>query len=181
MAADNLQHFIDGSGETVKYPFKTLNQFKDFRTSLSRQLGYYVKAIVKAANTLEDGKSVTITPSYNAVVDARFYSELFYASGLSEISGDGVITLTRKGSQIIITGDIKQRWHDGYNWNEGASAYIPGFGEISDDDGLYLKENGGAHDFQLRSFWHITVSGSFSSFLSFYNSDIHFVHRDNTK
>ncbi|MBE4949350.1 hypothetical protein [Chryseobacterium culicis] len=40
------------------------------------------------------------------------------------------------------------------------SAYIPGFGDVSDDDGNYLVEYGNARPFLLESKWKSTVSGT---------------------
>jgi hypothetical protein len=40
------------------------------------------------------------------------------------------------------------------------SAYIPGFGNISDNDGIYLKDHGGAKDYDLRSFWKTSINGT---------------------
>ncbi|WPV64557.1 MULTISPECIES: hypothetical protein [unclassified Chitinophaga] len=58
------------------------------------------------------------------------------------------------------------------------SAWIPGFGDISDEDGLNLRENGGARDFKLRALWHTTISGIITILpLSLYYNNFHFTHR----
>ena len=44
-------------------------------------------------------------------------------------------------------------WSDPYDWNEGQGFRIPGTGMVSDDDGIYLKENDGAKDFLMESKW----------------------------
>lgn len=101
---------------------------------------------------------------------------------MSQLTSTGKIKLTRKGDEIIVSGDIQQLWKDTYDWNAGASAYIPGFGDISDEDGIYLKENGGAKDFRLVRSWHTTVSGTITIHSLWFNSvDIKLVHRDKGK
>ncbi|WPQ60388.1 hypothetical protein SIO70_18745 [Chitinophaga sancti] len=87
--------------------------------------------------------------------------------------------MTRKVNQIIVPGDVKQRWYGNYNWNEGMSAWIPGFRDVFDEDGLYLKENGSARDFGLRALWHTTISGTIIFLpLSLYYNNFHFTHKD---
>jgi len=179
LAADNLQHFIDGSGTPVTYSLKTLKKYHAFRVSLSRELNYYGDDIRKMSLTIQDGHTITFKRTYAAVVDPWGLSGLYFASGLSQISTEGTITMTRKGNQIIVSGDIKQSWHDKYNWNKGMSAWIPGFGDVSDEDGLYLKENGGASDFRLGAVWHTTVSGTITVLpLWIYHNNFHFTHKD---
>lgn len=55
---------------------------------------------------------------------------------------------------------VQNEWFDPYDWNAGMGAYIPGFGTVSDDDGIYLKNNGNARDYYLQSKWNAKVSGT---------------------
>ena len=53
-------------------------------------------------------------------------------------------------------------WSDPYDWNEGQGFCIPETGMVSDDDGIYLKENGGAKDFLMKSKWQSSFEGIYN-------------------
>ena len=158
-AADNLQYFIDGKGGTKNVPLITLNKFAAFTSSVEKNQSRFEKQIEAVAYKLKDGESQVIQDYWDAVVDPSIFSELFYASGKSQVTSRGKITVTRKGNEIIISGTVANVWKDPYNWNPGMSAHIPGHGNVSDNDGIYLEQHGGAKSYMLMSTWHTIISG----------------------
>jgi len=51
-------------------------------------------------------------------------------------------------------------WFDPYDWHAGLSAFIPGFGNISDDEALLMQTCRGAKQFDMEADWTQTLSGS---------------------
>lgn len=158
-AADNLQYFIDGRGGVKNVPLSTLNKFGAFTSSVEKNQSRFERQIGEMAYKLKDGESQVIQDYWDAVVDPGVFSELYYASGKSQITSTGRITVTRKGNEIIISGTVANVWKDPYDWNLGMSAYIPGHGDISDNDGIYLEQYGGAKSYMLMSSWSVSVTG----------------------
>ena len=64
---------------------------------------------------------------------------------------------------------MQNRWFDRYDWNTGASAWTPGFGTVSDDDGTYLKNHGGANSFDMECRWNLYLSGTITINPNYYN------------
>lgn len=159
-AADNLQHFIDGKGGTKNVSVSTLNQFGAFRTAVLRNQSRFEKQVLDIAYGLKDGETRELNDIWDAVVDPSVFSELFYASGRSQVTSKGKIKVTRKGNEIIVEGVVENTWQDPYNWNQGMSAFIPGYGNISDDDGIYLEQHGGAKSYMLQSSWSSQLNGT---------------------
>jgi RHS repeat-associated protein len=158
-AADNLQYFIDGKGGAKNVPIGTLNNFRAFSLSVQKNQSRFEKQIEQVAYNLSDGETQVINDYWDAVVDPGVFSELYYASGKSQVTSTGRISVTRKGNEVIISGSVANVWKDPYNWNAGMSAYIPGHGDISDNDGIYLEQHGGAKSYLLTSSWSTSVSG----------------------
>jgi len=125
-AADNLQYFIDGKGGTKNVSLSTLNQFGAFKTAVSRNQSRFEKQAIAVAYGLKDGETREVNDYWDAVVDPGGFSELFYASGKSQVTSKGKIKVTRKGNEIIVEGVVENTWQDPYNWNPGMSANIPG-------------------------------------------------------
>ncbi|QQV03159.1 MULTISPECIES: hypothetical protein [Chryseobacterium] len=159
-AADNLQYFLNGKGGTKKIGLNTLIQFGAFNEGLERNKSRFENQLYDVAEKLKDGQTTSLNDYWDSVINPGVFSELYYASGMSQLTSKGKFTLSRKGNTITISGSVENRWHDPYNWNAGMSAYIPGFGDVSDDDGNYLIEYGNARPFLLESKWKYNVSGT---------------------
>ncbi|KQK24803.1 hypothetical protein AR438_14385 [Chryseobacterium aquaticum] len=159
-AADNLQYFLNGKGGTKKIGLNTLIQFGAFNEGLERNISRFENQLYDVAEKLKDGQTTSLNDYWDSVINPGVFSELYYASGMSQLTSKGKFTLSRKGNTITISGSVENRWHDPYNWNAGMSAYIPGFGDVSDDDGNYLIEYGNARPFLLESKWKYNVSGT---------------------
>jgi RHS repeat-associated protein len=169
-AADNLEYFLGGKGGIKNVPLTTLNKFGAFNDGFKKNKSRFEDQIEKAAIKLKDGQSTVISDYWDAVVDPGVFSELYYASGLSQLRSTGKFTLSRKGDKVTVSGTVQNKWFDPYDWNEGMGAYIPGFGTVSDDDGIFLKDNGNARDYRLESNWKSTVSGTIEINTYWFNS-----------
>ena len=96
----------------------------------------------------------TFTDYWDAGIAPFKTTELFYASGDSTLKSTGTFTLERDPTDhVVIHGLVTHEWVDRYDWNPGASTYIPGHGMVSDDDMQLLFICGRANNFDLKSTW----------------------------
>lgn len=160
VAADNLEYWLDGSGGTRTLSVSWLRANDAVTGAETTNQGRFERQLKEHGGRLADGASETFTDHWDRALTAGMTTELYYASGTSELSSRGTFVLTRSGRTVTITGTVAHHWHDPYNWNAGQGAYIPGFGAISDDDALALKAAGRGHDFELVSDWTQTVTGT---------------------
>lgn len=162
VAASNLEHFLDGKGATRSVPMTWLRSFSAVTSAeiKNRQAsGRFEDQLKTKARGLSDGSTTTFSDYWDAVVDASMTTELFYASGMSQLKSTGTFVLSRSGNTVLIGGDVQQRWFDPYNWNPGSSAWIPGHGSVSDDVGLDLKDAGIGRDYLLENKYKQTMVG----------------------
>lgn len=161
-AADNLQRFIDGEGGVRNLNPDYIKQYGAVQDADQRIRRYIENKQLQGKTGEFSMNSTRIVSKDYWKGDIREYnplSELSYASGASEIKSDVVIVLYRNGDVYKGKGVVKSRWHDNYNWNKGQGFRIPGTGTVSDDDGIYLKEHGGAKDFLMESKWQSSFEG----------------------
>lgn len=164
VAADNLQRFIDGTGGVKQMDVSWLRDFGEIKSAESRILEYTQgdKNLKKWVTEVEDGQSVNKSDYWDA--DIRDYnptSELAVASGASDMKGDVSMRLSRSGDIITIEGEVAIKWSDAYNWNAGQSFGVIGFGDVSDNDGIYLRDCGGARDFDMEASWKFDYNGTY--------------------
>lgn len=160
VAADLLQHFLDGSGSTVNIDSDWLRQNKAVMRAELRNQERFNTTIRNKYETMIDGSTIPISDYWDAMETASVLTELYYASGTFTVSSDATITLQRNKKQINASGVATIRWHDDYDWHGGLSAYIPGHGTISDSDALFLQSFGKASPFLMESTWEKKISGS---------------------
>ncbi len=160
VAADNLQHFLDGSGTLRILDDSWLRGFDSVQEALKRNQDRFEKQLIEKANVLADGQEFVLEDYWDAQETASIFSELYYASGTFTVTSNGIFRLKRTGKSITITGEVDIKWQDPYDWHEGLSAYIPGFGDISDEDALFLQKYGKAKPFKMESYWKYDASGN---------------------
>lgn len=160
VAADNLEHFLTGGGALRSVPLGWLRGFAVVTAAERKNQRRFEGQLGDRAAALADGAGTSFADHWDAVVDAPMREELFYASGISQLRSEGSFSLTRAGSTVTVTGTVQQRWFDGYNWNPGSGAYIPGHGYVSDSVGLDLKDAGRGHDYMLENRYVQTVTGT---------------------
>ena len=61
---------------------------------------------------------------------------------------------------VNITGGVEHLWYDDYDWHANLTAYVPGFGPISDADALLVQRCRGAKPFRMEATWKQTMTGS---------------------
>ncbi|MFM9983721.1 MAG: SpvB/TcaC N-terminal domain-containing protein, partial [Flavobacteriales bacterium] len=118
-AADNLQHFLMGTGSSKNYEASWLRGFEPVRDAENRILKYVEKGNLKKWIASVD-KNSTIEKSDHWDADIYSYnpwSELTYASGASDIKGNVDFTLTRGDDDLInVSGKVNIKWSDSYDW-----------------------------------------------------------------
>ena len=108
---------------------------------------------------MKNGENRNFDDYWDCMRTASVFGELYYASGTFTLTSRGSFILNRNNNTINITGTVRHRWHDDYDWHAGLSAYIPGFGNITDDDALLLQRHRGARPFLMQSGWSQSLSG----------------------
>ena len=160
VAADNLEYFLAGSGAKKIISVSWLRSFSEVLEAESRNESRFENSLIDKADGMKDGETKTFTDFWDAQLIGGITTELYYASGTSTINSTGEFSLTRSGDIVTITGTVKHHWHDSYDWHPGLSAWIPGFGSISDSDGLMMQSCRGAKPFEMEADWTKTVGGT---------------------
>jgi len=159
VAADNLQRFLDGSGGTKTIDVKWLRSFSAVTGAERVNQERFETSLTELAYKLKDGETRSFSDYWDRKLTASTLTELFYASGTSTITSSGTFSLIRKGDTISILGAVEHHWWDPYDWHAGLTAFIPGFGVISDEDALLLQRHRGSRGFMMETKWKQTVSG----------------------
>lgn len=162
VAAGNLEHFLTGGGATRSLPLGWLRSYAVVTEAEQRNHERFEDQLKDRAKALAAGGSTTFSDYWDAVIRASATTELFYASGISQLRSSGSFSLSRAGQVVTITGTVQQRWFDPYNWNPGSGAWIPGHGVVSDDVGLDLKDAGRGHDYLLENRYTQTLAGTYT-------------------
>jgi hypothetical protein len=153
VAADNLEHFLNGGGNTKSISSGWLREYGEIIDAEEKNQERFKESLIKVADKMKDGETKFYTDYWDRGLYAKGLNELFYASGGSTITSRGGFTLTRKGTIVTITGTVDHHWHDPYDWHAGLTAFVPGYGNVSDSDALLLEQYRGAHSFEMESNW----------------------------
>lgn len=159
VAADNLEHFLDGGGTDKVISSSWLRKYGPITSAEDTNLGRFEKSLKKEADKLVDGQTKTFTDYWDKTLYANPMTELYFASGGSSIKSTGTFKLSRKGNKVTIKGDVNHHWFDPYDWHAGLTAFVPGFGNISDADALKLETHRGASPFLMYSDYTHSLSG----------------------
>lgn len=160
VAADNLEYWLNGAGGVRRIDVGWLRSNSAVTDAERHNQRQFEKQLKARAGRMPDNATETLTDHWDRAFTARVTSELYYASGTSELSSRATFTLSRMGRTVTVRGSVQHYWHDPYNWNPGQAAYIPGFGLISDNDALALRRAGIGRDYELVSDWTQTCAGS---------------------
>jgi hypothetical protein len=154
-AAANLEHYMTGGGKKRTMPAAAF-QSEDFllKHLKSKHLDMFLKGAEKRlkAGKLKGGKSVDMTWEDSVYSDSN--SKLFYALGgftvFSEVSVEGEAIPGDDSGTIVRFTSWKVTCSDRYDWDKGKSTYVPGFGDVDDED-LALLSKAGAKPFDIVS------------------------------
>lgn len=163
VAADNLEHFMNGNGEPRTLPSDWLRSSEEIARGEDALKNDVMNTnLAKWVYAVPDGKAITKTDHWDKQIYATGYlSDLAYASGGSNLGGDVTMKLSRKGNIISAEGVYDINWRDRYHWTVGKSFDVPGFGTVKDEDGLFLQQYGGAKPFDMNSNWKLRFKGSY--------------------
>lgn len=162
VAADNLENWLTGASNPKPVPLGWLRGFPVVTEAEEKNHRRFEDQLQKLARGMAPGATDSLTDHWDAKINAPMTVELFYASGVSQLTSNGSFTLVRTGGRVAITGTVEQRWFDPYNWNAGMGAFIPGHGYVSDDVGLDLKDAGRGHDYLLENRYTQTLTGTYT-------------------
>lgn len=171
VAADNLEHWLTGNGTEKLISADWLRGFSIVKKAERTNQERFEKSLEKWAYKLGDKQKKSFSDYWEKLVEASTFTELYYASGSSTLRSSGKFELAREGGKISISGTVNHAWHDPYDWHAGLTAYIPGFGTIPDSDALLLERCRGAREFNMKSSWKQTVTGTVEN-KSFLGADV---------
>ena len=160
VAADNLEHFLNGSGSkrTLSVPW-----LRGFSTLLAAERANQVRfenQLNSEANGMSHGDRRTKNDYWDKQFTASVFEELYYASGTSTIRSTGTFSLERIENVVNLGGTVTHHWHDPYDWHAGLGAFIPGFGNVSDADALAIENCRGARSFDMEADWQQSLTGT---------------------
>jgi RHS repeat-associated protein len=162
VAADLLQHFINGSGRAVEVSHEWICGFQEVTEASNVNRARFLEQVQKKALELSDGQSSSFTDYWDKGLTGSVFSELYYASGSSTVTSIGVFNMSRSGDAICISGRVEHWWWDPYDWHAGLGAWIPGIGRVSDEDALFLQAFGGAAPFMMFHGWANDISATYT-------------------
>jgi len=160
VAADNLEHFLAGSGTNGTLSVTWLRGFSSATEAERVNQQRFESQLNNQANSMSAGDRRDFSDHWDRMFTAGPTEELYYASGTSTIRSTGNFHLERTGNVVTIWGEVTQHWFDPYDWHAGLSAYIPGFGSISDADALALQNCRGARSFDMEADWQQRLNGT---------------------
>jgi hypothetical protein len=159
-AARNLEWFLAGTGGTRPFTHEWLRGYGVVTDAERVNQQRFERQLTEAAEGMSDGQTRVVEDYWDRALTASPLTELYYASGTSQLRSTGRFELTQSGGTVTVTGTVHHRWFDPYNWNAGQAAFIPGSGLVSDDDGLLMERHRGAKPFMLEGTWDQTLSGT---------------------
>jgi hypothetical protein len=162
VAADNLQRFLDGAGGTKQLDVPWLRGFDATVGAERVNQVRFEDSLSKVAKTMDHGQHKTFEDHWDRLFTASQFSELYFASGTSTIHSAGKFDLEGIENIVHIGGSAKHHWYDPYDWHEGLGAYVPGFGNVSDEDALLLQKYRGAKPFMMEADWAQQLSGTYT-------------------
>jgi hypothetical protein len=83
--------------------------------------------------------------------------------GTSTITSEARFIITRVKDNLVLSGSIRHKWWDRYDWHKGANAYIPSFGYVNDSDALLVEKYCGAKPYEMRGEWQQNFNKTFQS------------------
>ena len=160
VAADNLEHFLAGSGAKRVLSVPWLRGFESLRGAERTNQERFENSLNEKANSTGHGEKKTFTDHWSRMFTASQSEELYYASGTSTIKSTGSFELSAIENVVSIFGNVKHHWYDPYDWHAGLSAFIPGVGNISDEDALAMQNCRGAKPYDMEADWQQQLQGT---------------------
>ncbi|MFC4121668.1 hypothetical protein [Nonomuraea zeae] len=159
IASDFLEHFMDGAGASRTMSLRWLRSFKVIKKAERRNQRRFERQLAREARLVGDGGSSWLHDYWDARINAFIGTELFYVSRMSLLRSQGSFVLTRDGSEVRVSGTVRHRWFDPYDWDRGRWVYIPRHGFVPIAVGRELVEADEARNFLMESRHVQTLEG----------------------
>jgi hypothetical protein len=180
LTVDNIEYFLDGTGETRYFSPSVLRSRPAVAAADDRLRLHFENwiggkyrdwpdgvALDNAVATLKDGEAMTLNSGWDARFNGGLDDEIFNrdfvgAVGASHLHGDGDLTFTRHGDLIEVEGDVLTMWRDPYDWDATKSVTMPDGRSFPEDlmgtaipQSLFatLQDHGSARPFAMESQW----------------------------
>jgi hypothetical protein len=160
VAADFLDHFMDGAGASRTMSLRWLRSFRVIRKAERRNQRRFERQLAREARLLRDGASAWLHNHWDARINAFIGTELFYVSRMSLLRSRGSFVLTRAGLEVRVSGTVRHHWVDPYDWDRGRWVYIPRRGFVPIAVGRELVESDEARNFLMESSHVQTLEGT---------------------
>jgi hypothetical protein len=161
VAADFLNHFMNGGGAPRTMSLRWLRSFKVIKRAERKNRRRFEQQLERAAWLLRDGSSTWIHDYWDARINAFIGTELFYVSRMSLLRSEGSFVLTRNGPEVNLSGTVRHHWFDPYDWDRGRWVYIPRHGFVPIAVGRDLVEGDEARNFLMESRHVQTLTGRY--------------------
>ncbi|TYB55370.1 hypothetical protein FXF51_45725 [Nonomuraea sp. PA05] len=159
IASDFLEHFMDGAGASRTMSLRWLRSFKVIRKAERKNQRRFERQLVRRAALLGEHDSAWLHDYWDARINAFIGTELFYVSRMSLLRSQGSFVLTRDGREVRVSGTVRHRWFDPYDWDRGRWVYIPRHGFVPIAVGRDLVEADEARNFLMESRHVQTLEG----------------------
>ncbi|WP_344489263.1 hypothetical protein [Nonomuraea monospora] len=159
IASDFLEHFMDGAGASRTMSPRWLRSFKVIRKAERKNQRRFERQLARRAALLDDHDSAWLHDHWDARINAFIGTELFYVSRMSLLRSQGSFVLTRDGREVRVSGTVRHRWFDPYDWDRGRWVYIPRHGFVPIAVGRELVEADEARNFLMESRHVQTLEG----------------------
>jgi hypothetical protein len=168
-AADNLERFLDGTGEPLRFSRDEAREFRPIKAAEAENERRFENGtfLGKTKNdklnekltSLKEGETSELEDHwvyrYGPVGSAKNLvggeADFYFAFGQTYVTSKARFEATRRGHTIYIEGEVSHSWDDKYDFEEdqpgGAGA-------------LMLQEHRGAAPFQFGARWRRKVSGT---------------------
>ncbi|CAD5372854.1 hypothetical protein RA210_U230049 [Rubrivivax sp. A210] len=163
VAAGNLEHFLGASGNPLVLNSGWLLGYGAITDAVAVNQGRFIdNNLAPTIAGLAPGQSVQVVDHWDRQISTNpFSGEIFYASGSSTLTSTGTFTISKAADgTVTVTGTVVHDWRDPYDWHDGLTAPIPGFGNVPDADANCLVAAGRAKTFNMTSSWQQRVNSA---------------------
>ena len=178
VAAGNMKHFLNGTGDLLQIDSEWLQKQTTVQKAISVNISRYDAQFQSLAENMKNGTSITINeyptnPStaygpfgnkmgFATQQTAPIYTDLFYASGTFTLTTFCNVTISKgEDGKVSTKGTLLHIWWDTYDWHDNSFAEVPGFGNVKDEDANFLVKTGNAAPFIMRSNWSTEYEKTF--------------------
>jgi len=164
MAAENLDYWLSGRGGTKVIPahhFQNSSAVTSHLRNIHRML--FLSQRDGSKGVVPRLRRPPVAPSYQMSWEdstyANLMTDLYFGLGGFTIKSTVDVAVKKETGNVWTVTFTKwiAQVSDNYNWDEGKSVIVPGWGEINDVDALRVERAGKAKSFLIQSTpWQVT-------------------------